>query len=313
MKEYAYSPRLKRPGQMPDIDPLKPAMKVMLKIISKTYHAQTSGFVPPAGIRVSKTEIVAEDGSVFDTWIVERDDCAECAPGLVYIHGGAFYLPVSANNLALACVYAKEMNVRVYLPEYRLVPEHPAPCAFTDCLSLWQKLSEAGNTYGADPEHLLIMGESAGGALAAGVCLYLRDHAMNMPKGQLLIYPVTDNQTEKYPSAQVYDDAVWPLSANRHMWDAYLQDLSEEMRRYIVPMSHPDESDLPRAYVEPQEMDILCDEGKAYARRLQNAGVQTVLSCINGSYHGFDADLTSSLVQEVLQQRIGTGMDMLEQ
>lgn len=313
MKEYAYSSQLKKPGQMPDIDPSKPSMRGMLKIIVRTYNAQTTGFVPPAGIRIHKMTTESKDGSVFDTWIVEREDCPDQTPGMMFIHGGAFYLPVSANNLALACVYAEEMKLRVLLPEYRLVPGYTAPSAWEDCLALWQKLSEPGNVYGVDPEYLLVMGESAGGALAAGVCLYLKDHRMNMPKGQLLIYPVTDDQTEKYASANVYDDAVWSLSANRHMWDAYLKGLTEDMRKYIVPMSHPDLSGLPYTYVEPQEMDVLCDEGKAYAERMRKEGVRTVVNCVAGSYHGFDADLSCDFVKEVIQQRIRAGMDMLKQ
>ncbi|MCR5450581.1 MAG: alpha/beta hydrolase [Solobacterium sp.] len=312
MKEYAYSPYLKKPEQMPDIDPLKPAMRVMLKMITKTQQAETAAFVPPEGVRIRKMQTESADGWSFDTWIAEPENCPENSPAIVLVHGGAFYLPLSVSSLALGCAYAQKMNIRVFLPEYRLVPSFPAPCAFEDCLTLWKELNEAGSIYGINPERLLLMGESAGGAITAGVCLYLKDTGMKLPKGLLLVYPVLDNRTETYQSAQRYEDTVWPLKANSHMWAGYLKNAPEEMMKYLVPMHHEDLSDLPVTYVEPQEIDILCDEGTTFAERLQAAGVKTELNIIPGSYHCFDSDLTSDFVQNVIEQRITAAEAMLE-
>ncbi|MBR2843846.1 MAG: alpha/beta hydrolase [Solobacterium sp.] len=311
MKEYAYSPYLKHPVQMPDIDPLKPAMRVMLKMITKTHQNETAAYVPPEGVTVRKIQTGSSDGSTFETWMAEPETCSECTPVIMLVHGGAFYLPVSVSTLALACAYAQKMHVRVFLPEYRLVPSFSAPSAFEDCLALWDLLNEQPEQFGVDTERMIVMGESAGGALAAGLCLYLRDHGMKLPKGQILIYPVLDDQTESYLSARMYEDAVWPLNANRHMWDGYLKNAPEQMLKYLVPMRHPDLSGLPETYIEPQEIDILCDEGKAYARRLADADVRTALNVITGGYHCFDSDLTSEFVQKIIDQRINAMKAML--
>ncbi|MBE6123265.1 MAG: alpha/beta hydrolase [Erysipelotrichaceae bacterium] len=312
MKEYAYSPYLKHPEQMPDIDPLKPAMRVMLKMITKTHQAETSAYVPPEGVTVRKIQTESSGGGSFEVWVAEPEDCLEKTPAILLLHGGAFYLPLSVSSLALGCVYAEKLKARVFLPEYRLVPSFPAPCALEDCLALRNSLNEHPEQYGIDPERMMIMGESAGGALAAGLCLYLRDQGMKLPKGQILIYPVLDDQTESYLSARMYEDAVWPLNANRHMWDGYLKNAPEQMLKYLVPMRHPDLSGLPETYIEPQEIDILCDEGKAYARRLADADVRTALNVITGGYHCFDSDLTSEYVQKIIDQRMNAAKAMLE-
>ncbi len=262
-------------------------------------------------IALDKVDL-SSDGSIFDTWITEPKKCTETCPAIMLVHGGAFYLPVSVSTLALACVYAQKMNVRVFLPEYRLVPAYPAPHAFDDCLSLWKELSDNGRGYGNDPDRLILMGESAGGAVAAGMCLFLKDSGMKLPKGLLLIYPVLDVRTETYRSARQYEDAVWPLKANAHMWAGYLKNAPEEMMKYLIPRQHEDLLGLPVTYVEPQEIDILCDEGKAFAGRLQAAGVKTELNMIPGSYHCFDSDLTSEFVQNVIEQRINAAEAMLD-
>jgi len=77
-------------------------------------------------------------------------------------------------------------------------------------------------------------------------------------------------------------------------------------------MRHPDLSGLPETYIEPQEIDILCDEGKAYARRLADADVRTALNVITGGYHCFDSDLTSEYVQKIIDQRMNAAKAMLE-
>ena len=299
MADYPYSPELKAPGKPVDFDWTRSGTLMMLRLLVKTHQKQTDSFNPHEGIRLSRREI----GNVA-CFVIEPEDGEEL-PVMLYCHGGAFYLPTQVSSLQLACVYAKQLQMRVVIPEYRLVPEHPAPAAFADCLSVWQDLSKG-------EENLLLYGESAGGALAAGLALYIRDHGFKMPAGLMLIYPVLDNRPEMYPSMTTYPDAAWTNRSNASMWEAYLKNAGDEWMRYLIPMQMENLQNLPETYLEPQQIDVLCDEAVAYGKRLEETGVAVHLNLISGSYHGFDGDLTSGLVQRVLQHRIEVMSRMLK-
>ncbi len=304
---YEYSPLLKEPAKMPEIDPQKPVMAPMLRIMLKTQQKLTEAFQAPEGCTLKITEMVSGDGVPFRVWTAEPLPAEGNIPAMMLVHGGAFYLPTAVSCLGLACEYAKRMHMRVYVPDYRLLPADPAPKAFEDCLACWKTICEK-----QEGEDLLIMGESAGGAIAAGLCTWLRDHNGKMPRGQLLIYPCLDDRQDQYTSVLRYEDAVWSARANRFMWDAYLKNAPAEQMKYLVPMRMSDLTNLPSAYVEPQEFDILCDEDIAYADALNKAGSSVELNQIRGSYHGFDGDLTSPLVQETIKIRVTVMRKMLD-
>ncbi len=291
MTDYPYSPELKAPGKAVDFDLSRTGTLMMLKLLVKTHQKQTDAFTPPEGVGLSRDRL----GNV-PCFVAEPEDGGEL-PGMLYCHGGAFYLPTQTSSLALACVYAKQLHLRVYIPEYRLVPEHPAPAAFEDCLAVWKCMSDRS-------ERLLIYGESAGATLAAGLALYIRDRGLKMPCGQVLVYPVLDNRPEKYPSMTAYAGAAWTRRSNDSMWEAYLKGAPEDCLPYLIPMQAEALHGLPAAYIEPQQIDVLYDEAVAYAKRLEQAQVDVELNQIPGSYHGFDSDLHSGLVQRVLRHRV---------
>ena len=216
--------------------------------------------------------------------------------------------PKTAARLELACEYTKALGCRVFLPEYRLVPAYRAPKALEDCEAVWDLMCSLPEV---DSEKLLIAGSSAGGALAAGLCIRLRDRKKRLPKGQMLFYPVLDNRPQLYGSYQKYKDAAWPALSNQTMWNSYLKDSPEDLTGTLVPALCQDLSGLPCAYIEPQEIDILFDEALAYASALQSAGVQTEVNVVYGSYHAFDQDLGSPLVKRVVEHRLQTAEKML--
>ncbi len=278
MTDYAYSPQLHPPQKTADIDVTRPGTKIALKILAKTHRQQTAGFVPPPGIRLRQECL----GGV-PCFVIEPEN-AGALPGMLYCHGGGFYLPAQVSSLKLACIYAKETPLRVYLPEYSLTPDSPAPRALEECRAVQQAVS---------PE--LVYGESAGAAIAAMLdgCL-----------GQMLIYPATDDRSARYPSIARYDRAVWTAASNQAMWSAYLGALPESALPGIVPMRRESLRSASPAYIETQEFDILRDEGAAFAQRLREAEVPVVYRMIPGSYHGFDGELETPLVRRALAQRL---------
>ncbi len=326
---YTYSPELKAPQRVPEIDPLKPAMAGMLKILVLTHRKQTSAFQAPDGLSVRMVEIAnvpcfVVEPNTAETESMEQTPLSDVSllsrsplPGVLLIHGGAFYLPVQTTALHLACEYAKGLNAKVVVPDYSLVPQHKAPSQLEECLAVWKELAENGKALGIDPAKVVVMGDSAGAALAACLCLYLRDHASQagadgLPKGQLLIYPVLDDREERYESYRLFANAAWSERCNRLMWDAYLKDAEDSWLPYLVPLRQASLAALPRTYIEPQEIDVLRDEGIAFAKALEEAGVETELNVVEGSYHNFDSDLTSPLVQRAVQRRIQAARAMLK-
>ena len=207
--------------------------------------------------------------------------------------------------ISLAAKFAQELQICVYLPEYRILPEYPSPYPFRDCLSILQWMQNRGDT------RYLLYGESAGGTLAAGLALYTKEYGGIPARGQVLVYPVLDNRCSRYPSMRLYSEAAWPLRNNLAMWREYLKNGSDGLEGCLVPMKADDVSNLPPAYIEPQQIDTLRDESIAYANRLKSAGVEVTLNIVAGSYHGFDVDTENEFVQRVVRKRIDTMRTML--
>lgn len=305
MARYPYSPALKPPGKWTSIDFADPRLAPAIRLMVRSIYTDTSSFVPPAGISLRRDMVTAWDGEIIDCYILEPEGGSERLPTMLYCHGGGFFLPIQPMMLHLAAQYAKELGIRVYLPEYRILPEHPNPYPFRDCLSILEEIQKTGTPY-------ILYGESAGGTLAAGLALWSRDHGTRAANGQCLVYPVMDNRCSRYTSMRLFTEAAWPLKNNLAMWREYLKNGKDGLEDYLVPMTTPDVSNLPRAYVEPQGIDTLRDEAIAYAKRLEEAGNQVTVNIIEGSYHGFDTDTENPFVQNVVKQRIAAMREMLK-
>lgn len=308
----AYSPELCAPGKMPELDPLQPSSAWLLRAMRRKERRLTAAFQPGEGLRCRQIRYPSADGAEICAWVIEPAGEGRALPGLLLIHGGAFCLPLMTSTLALACAYVRRLPMRVFLPDYRLTPEFAGLTLLEDCRGLWRAMRDHSGDWLLDPDRLLVLGESAGGALAAGLCLCLRDRGEPLPRGQLLIYPALDDRPERYASYTRYPEACWTPRANAAMWRAFLREGEERALPWLVPMRCGQLRGLPPAYVEPQEIDVLCDEAVAYAEALRAAGVPTELRLIPGSFHCFDGELSSPLVRRVLEQRIAAMRRMTE-
>ena len=291
--EYKYDPELPKPGALNAIDFANPSLRPVIRMLTGNMRRAVRDWTPPEGIQFRAL------GTQPECFAVEPDT-AERLPAMLYCHGGGFFLPLQVSALELAAVYAERLHIRVFLPEYRILPEFPAPSALYDCLAVWEWVTALPEV---DAHRGLLYGESAGGALAAGVALMLRDARGAASAGLALIYPTLDDRSELYASARLFPDAVWSRRSNGYMWSSYLAGSPAELEKYLVPAKHPDLSGLPPAYVEPQGIDILRDEALSFAQRLRESGVPTELNLVEGSYHGFDTDLHNPFVRRVLERR----------
>ena len=207
------------------------------------------------------------------------------APVLVYFHGGGWVLGSIATAHGVCATLARLAGCVVCSVDYRLAPEHAFPAALDDAWAATTWADEHAEELGGRPGALAVGGDSAGGNLAA-VCA-LRARGAGLPLAlQLLVYPVLDADLET-PSYREFADGYF-LTAHgmRWFWDQYLPE-GDRFAPDASPLRAPDLAGVAPALVIIPENDVLRDEGEAYARRLEEAGVPVKLSRYDGMIHGF--------------------------
>ena len=227
------------------------------------------------------------------------------SPLLVYYHGGGFAIRHAPLHIRACEYYARHTPCKILFVDYRLAPAHPWPCGFNDCYRALEWAREQANVLGIDPDNIIVGGDSAGGALAAGVAQKARDQHIAV-KGQLLIYPMLDYRGTTASATAYKDTPVWNARINRLAWSLYWPEAQrQKLPAYLAPGLCEDVKKLPPAYVETAEFDPLHDEGVDYARALQQAGVAVELCETRGTFHGFEIVEKSPLVEASLQRRVG--------
>ncbi len=213
----------------------------------------------------------------------------EKLPLVVYFHGGGWVIgdieivdkPCRSLANVSRCVVASV--------NYRLSPETKFPGPVDDCYAATKWLAEHAAEVGANGRFVAVSGDSAGGNLAAAVALMARDRGGPALSYQLLIYPVTA-PAQGTQSASYQENAEGYLLTKGSMesfWGHYLATADDGKNPYASPLFASDLSRLPPAFVVTAEFDPLRDEGLAYAKRLQEAGVPVKSSHYKGLIHGF--------------------------
>ena len=208
-------------------------------------------------------------------------------PILVYFHGGGFVLGDLAMADEVCRLIANDAECIVVSVDYRLAPEHPFPGPANDAFAATQWIAEHAAEIAGDPKRIAVGGDSAGGNLAAVVCLMARDRGGPQIALQLLVYPATDPSTE-HPSMRQYGVDHY-LTHEVMQWFSFHHAGGGDHRSdpYLWPMLASTLRGLPPAVVITAEADPIRDGGECYARRLQNEGVPAQLIRYDGMLHGF--------------------------
>ena len=206
---------------------------------------------------------------------------------VVYYHGGGWVIGNVDEYDTLARTLANELRAALVNVDYRLAPEHRYPAAADDAWNALQWASEQMTEIAGGPVPLVVMGDSAGGNLAAVVAQKARDAGGPELAVQVLIYPVTDadldNATYSDPENQLMltrDSMIW-------FWDHYAPDQASRLHQDACPLQAADLTGLAPAIVLTAEHDVLRGEGEAYADRLRQAGVPVEHRRFAGQMHGF--------------------------
>jgi acetyl esterase/lipase len=186
--------------------------------------------------------------------------------------------------------YVATSGVPMLVVDYRIAPQHPHPTPVEDCYAALRWLADNAAKLGVDPSRIGVMGDSAGGGLAAGVSLLARDRGGPPIAQQLLVYPMLDDRSHT-PDPQLLPFLTWTYDDNVTGWAALLGDSAgtDAVSPYAAPARVTDVSGLPDTYIDVGDLDIFRDEDIAYARRLSDAGVPTELHLHPGCPHAFEA------------------------
>src|SRR4029077_17459755 len=208
-------------------------------------------------------------------------------PALVYYHGGGWLLGDLDSHDVACRHYANAVRCRVVSVDYRMAPEYKFPAAVDDCAAATGWVIAQSDALGIDRKHVAGGGDSAGGKLPAVMGRVARDGDLPPLAFQLLVYPATD-MGMVHDSYQRVTDGV-PLTATTMLWfiDHSLHGPNDRRDWRASPLRAADLSGTAPALVLTASYDPLCDEGVAYAERLEREGVRVIHLHFSDQMHGF--------------------------
>jgi acetyl esterase len=254
---------------------------------ARALHAAALRSVDVDPVESVRTVHVPTPSGPLELRVYRPTDCPVPAPAVVYLHGGGWVLGDLDVQDATCRHLAQRCRSVVVSVGYRLAPEHPYPAAVEDsCAAVLWTHAQADRLQ-VDDRRVAVAGSSAGGNVAAGTTLRLRDHGLSPLAVQLLLYPPTDPSLS---SASVRENGSgYYLTADdmRDFVQAYLPEPGSRSCAYAAPLHAPSLAGLPPTVVATAGFDPLRDEGVAYAERLRASGVQVQHLHYPSLIHGF--------------------------
>lgn len=279
--------------------PAKPEVIPMINEVMKLSKCETDEFV-----NVKEIKIAGYRAEPITTYIIEPKDKKVDIPCLVFFHGGGFMLKASAAHYELAKEYAAKTPCVVVYADYRLAPEYQFPVPVEDCYAAYKWTLEHTRELSVDRNCIIVGGDSAGGNLAAAVTLMARDRGLQLPRYEMLIYPVTDRRMITQSMIDYIDTPVWDSIWSKMMWECYLGEQEPEKIEYASPVEASSFENFPPTYFEVAEFDCLRDEGILLYNKLKEVGVEVEIHEIKNACHGYETAIESSITRNAMARRI---------
>ena len=209
-------------------------------------------------------------------------------PLLLYMHGGGWVIGTLNDFDSVCRSLCAGSGYMVVSVDYQLAPEAKFPVAIEEGYTVLKWISDQAASLSADPDRIAVGGDSAGATMAAVLALMARDRKGPDLLFQLLICPATNLSRMDTSSYKSFSKGIWLSEAMMNWYiDHYLAKPEEVNNPYVSPLLEPDLSKLPPAFILTAEFDVLRDESEAYAKRLQEAGVETKWKRYTGQIHDF--------------------------
>jgi triacylglycerol lipase len=281
------------------VDPeLRPKLEALptITVSSENLEAVRNAWPPPS-IDKSNVEfqrrLVAgpPDAPDLALSIYLPRDAPRPLPCIYHMHGGGYIAGAAADLAPLHYPLARDVGTAIISVDYRLAPETIFPGAIEDCYAGLRWVFEHCGELNIDPERIGLMGQSAGGGLAASLALLVRDRGEYRLSFQHLIYPMLDDRTGSGSDPNGFaGEFLWLAPSNRFAWSCLLGRApgGPDVSPYAAAARAKNLSGLPRTFIATGALDLFIDENVEYAHRLIRSGVVTELHVYPGAYHGFD-------------------------
>ena len=204
---------------------------------------------------------------------------------IIFFHGGG-WVTGNIDSYDRTCQdISAQTGQSVLAVDYRLAPEHPFPAGLLDCYTVTQTIL-TGNV-GVSPDRVTLMGDSAGGNLAAAVSLLAKEADEPIPARQILIYPSVAARRDNYPSYQFYGEDYLLTKKRVEDYVALYASKPEDLNDpYFAPILACDLTWQPETLIITADHDVLRDEGESYGRRLLDAGNDVIIYRLDDAIHG---------------------------
>ena len=237
----------------------------------------------------SETRHIETSAGEMKLIILHPEKAEGPVPGILWIHGGG-YVSGMADMVYVSrgADAARRYGAVVVSPEYRLATEAPYPAALEDCYAALVYLKEHASELGVRSDQIMVGGESAGGGLAAAVCMAARDRGEVNVCYQMPLYPMLDCRDTE--SSRNNHGLVWNTPRNHHGWQTYLGPLygTEDVPPYASPSRQTDYRGLPPCYTFVCKGEPFYTETVEFVLQLQEAGVEATVDEFPGDVHAFD-------------------------
>lgn len=232
---------------------------------------------------------ITQDGISVKIHIVKPKGAKAGLPVFMFFHGGGWVLGDFPTHKRLVRDLVVNSGAVAVFPDYTPSPEARFPVAINEAYAATKWVAEHGKEIGVDGSKLAVAGNSVGGNMATVVALMAKDKKGPHLVQQILLWPVTDSDFSRASYTKFAQERFLTTPLMKWMWDNYLPDLAERNNKYASPLkaSEAELKGLPPALVQVAENDILHDEGVAYGRKLDDAGVVTTLTEYKGFIHDY--------------------------
>lgn len=251
-------------------------------------NAQSSVPINYSGI-VESEKTITQDGETVKIHITKPILVSPDAPVFVFIHGGGWVLGDYPTHRRLVKDLVLYSGAVAVFPDYTPSPEAHYPVAINQIYATLKWVSENGSEINVNGKNLAVVGNSVGGNMTASVVLMAKEKKGPPIKLQVMLWPVTDANFETGSYLDLGEGRFLTRNMMMWFWDNYLPDKKARKEIYATPLNATLEQlkGLPPTLIQTAENDVLRDEGEAYARKLNDAGVKVTLTRYGGLIHDY--------------------------